>query len=293
VPGATVAANCFYIPAASITVLIGSGLATDLIGPLVGISAPLRAAPLLVALELVCAGLLLAARDAPPETQIPWLALDRPVALTWPIILPLVAAAGALRLNSGHSNLFAELAIVLVIITLVATFVRAPWCDDALLIVIIFAAGPVLASLYLSFTEYNIVKPPHFVGPANYISLLTNDPQMRQSLLSTLYYAALTIPLSLLLSLLVALLLNQPVRGVALYRTLWYLPVLVPAVATGTLWRWALNTDFGLVNWPLKLLGNRLDNRLRRPSIQRLELDDRGAVVAADPEHRLARKFHG
>lgn len=125
----------------------------------------------------------------------------------------------------------------------------------AMLGFVIFAAGPVLASLYLSFTEYNIVKPAHFVGPANYIALLTNDPQMRQSLVSTLYYAALTIPLSLLLSLLVALLLNQPVRGVALYRTLWYLPVLVPAVATGTLWRWALNTDFGLVNWPLKMLG--------------------------------------
>lgn len=148
VPGATVGANCFYLPAASVIVLIGSGLATDLIGPLVGISAPLRALPLLVALELVCGGLLLATRDAPPETQIPWSAIERPAALAWPIVLPLVAAAGALRLNSGHSNLVAELAIVLVIITLVAAFLRAPWCDDALLIVILFAAGLALMWSY-------------------------------------------------------------------------------------------------------------------------------------------------
>ena len=141
VPGATVVANCVYVPAASILVLTGSGLAIDLIGPHVGIPAPLRAVPLLATLEVVCVLLLVAARNAPPETQIPWAALRLPVALAWPIILPLVAAAGALRLNSGHSNSVAVLAVILVLITLVATFLRAPWCDDALLIVILFAAA--------------------------------------------------------------------------------------------------------------------------------------------------------
>ena len=141
VPGAAVAANCVYVPAASILVLTGSGLAMDLIGPLVGISAPLRAVPLLVALEISCVGLLVAGRNAPPETWIPWDALERPVALVWPVILPLVAVAGALRLNSGHSNLIAVIAIFLVVITLVVTFLRAPWYDDAFLVVIIFAAA--------------------------------------------------------------------------------------------------------------------------------------------------------
>jgi uncharacterized membrane protein len=148
VPGAAIAANCVYVPAASLLVLTGSGLAIDLIGPLAGISAPLRAAPLLATLEVVCIGLLVAARNAPPETQIPWSALERPVALVWPIVLPLVGAAGALRLNSGHSNLIALISIILVIITLVVTFLRAPWCDDALLIVILFAAGLALMWSY-------------------------------------------------------------------------------------------------------------------------------------------------
>jgi uncharacterized membrane protein len=141
VPGAAVIANCVYVPAASILVLTGSGLAVDLIGPHVGLSAPLRAAPLLVTLELVCVLLLVGARNAPPETQIPWASLERPAALLWPVVLPLVAAAGALRLNSGHSNAVALIAVVLVLVTLVATFLRAPWCDDSLLIVILFAAG--------------------------------------------------------------------------------------------------------------------------------------------------------
>jgi uncharacterized membrane protein len=141
VPGTAIAACPIYVPAASILVLMGSGLAIDLIGPVVGISAPLRAAPLLITLEIVCAGLLLSALNASPQTQIPWRALKRPVALVWPLILPLVGAAGALRLNSGHSNAVALIAIALVIITLIVAFLRAPWHDDALLIVILFAAG--------------------------------------------------------------------------------------------------------------------------------------------------------
>jgi uncharacterized membrane protein len=141
IPGATIAATPIYIPAASILVLTGSGLAIDLIGPVVGISAPLRAAPLLIALEIVCIALLLSGLNASPETQIPWGALKQPVAFSWPLVLPLLGAAGALRLNSGHSNAVALLAIVLVIITLLVAFLCAPWYDDALLIVIVFAVG--------------------------------------------------------------------------------------------------------------------------------------------------------
>ena len=141
VPGAAIAANCVYVPAASIVVLIGSGLATDLIGLLIGISAPLRAAPLLIALEIICAVLLAAGRSAPPETQIRWDMLERPLGLIWPVILPLVGAAGALRLNSGHSNVIAILAIFLVITSLLVIFLRVPWYDDAFLIVVLFAGA--------------------------------------------------------------------------------------------------------------------------------------------------------
>lgn len=141
VPGSTVSAMPIYVPAASILVLIGSGLAIDLIGPIIKIAAPLRVMPLLVALEIVCAGLLLSALKAPRETQIPWNALKRPVALAWPLVLPLIGAAGALRLNSGHSNGIALIAIVLVIATLIVGFLRASWHDDALLITVLFAVS--------------------------------------------------------------------------------------------------------------------------------------------------------
>lgn len=141
VPGAAVAANPVYVPTASIVVLTFSGLVIDLVGPLAGITAPLRAAPLLISLEIVCSGLLLGAWNASPRTQIPWSAVERPVALAWPLVLPLVGAAGALRLNSGHGNAVALLAIALVAATLIAVFLRAPWHGDALLAVIVFAVG--------------------------------------------------------------------------------------------------------------------------------------------------------
>ncbi len=141
ISGETIAANPVYIPAASILVLLGSGLAIDLIGPFFGISAPLRTTPLLITLEIVCAALLFASLDAPRSTQIPWGALDRPIALAWPFILPLLGAAGALRLNSGHSNAVAGMTIVLVIAALIGTFLLAPWCDDSLLIVMLFSIG--------------------------------------------------------------------------------------------------------------------------------------------------------
>ena len=139
VPAASIAATPIYVPAASILVLTGSGLAIDLIGPVFGIAAPLRVVPLLISLEIFCASLLLSARNAPPEAQIPWSAFERPVTIAWPLLLPLITAAGALRLNSGHSNSIAILGIFLVIATIILGFLRASWYDDAELVIVLFA----------------------------------------------------------------------------------------------------------------------------------------------------------
>ena len=129
------------MPAASILVLTFSGLAIDLIGPPLGLTAPLQAAPLLIALEFVCFGLLACSVSAPPETEIPWNSLSQPARKVWPLLIPLLSAAGALRLNSGHSASVAELAVVVVLIATIAGFVFAPRCDDSLLMVGIFALG--------------------------------------------------------------------------------------------------------------------------------------------------------
>src|SRR5688572_30730813 len=87
-----------------------------------------------------------------------------------------------------------------------------------------FQLGPVLASLYLSFTNYDIVSAPKWIGLANYERLISTDRLYQKSLGVTAYYSALSIPLSLLVAYVVALLMNQKVRGISVYRTLWYLP---------------------------------------------------------------------
>lgn len=155
VPGKTIAGNPVYLPAASILVLLFSGLAIDLIGPRVGIAAPLRVAPVLITLEVVCVTLLACSLSAPPETEIPWSLPSRPVRMAWPLLIPLLSAAGALRLNSGHSALVADIAIVAVLIAPIAIFLFAAWFDDGLLVLGIFAIG--LAMMWSFSLRGNLV----------------------------------------------------------------------------------------------------------------------------------------
>jgi multiple sugar transport system permease protein len=126
--------------------------------------------------------------------------------------------------------------------------------SPAILGLLIFTAYPLIYSFYLSFTEYNFVKSPEWIGTANYREM-ADDGLLRKSLGQTFYFCALSIPLTLIGSFVVALLLNTGVRGISLFRTIWYLPALVPAVAAAALWRWILNRDFGIVNELLYRLG--------------------------------------
>jgi multiple sugar transport system permease protein len=114
---------------------------------------------------------------------------------------------------------------------------------------VIWNLFPLAASLYLSLTDYNILQAPNWVGLANYQQLLGEDELFWASLRLTMAYAAITVPLGLLLSLLAAILLNQGVRGVGLWRTLYYLPAILPPFVTALLWRlMLLPTQSGLVN---------------------------------------------
>lgn len=126
----------------------------------------------------------------------------------------------------------------------------SPWLIGFL----IFTVYPVLASLYFSFTDYNVVSAPRWIGWRNY-SDLWNDPLFGRTLYNTLYLAVIGIPVSLGLSLLIAMLLNNKVRFQGLFRTIYFLPSVVPAVAVALLWRWFLNPDFGPVNEMLYALG--------------------------------------
>jgi multiple sugar transport system permease protein len=106
---------------------------------------------------------------------------------------------------------------------------------------------PVLSSLYYSFCSYSGLKPPRWAGTANYTHLL-QDKLLVQSIINTAYYAALSVPIGIVVAFLLALLLNQKVKGLALFRTLFYVPSIVPMVASSVLWLWILNPQYGLLN---------------------------------------------
>jgi multiple sugar transport system permease protein len=119
---------------------------------------------------------------------------------------------------------------------------------------VVFTLYPVVASFYFSFTDYNVVSAPRFIGLRNYVDLW-NDPLFGISLYNTLYLAAIGIPVALVLSLVIALLLNTKTRFQGVFRTIYFLPSVVPAVAVALLWRWFLNPDFGPVNQALEAVG--------------------------------------
>lgn len=120
---------------------------------------------------------------------------------------------------------------------------------------VLFTAGPMLASLYLAFTEYDLLSPPRWVGFANFQTALFDDPLVLHSLRITTVYAVVAIPLNIFIGFSLALLLNANIRGLALYRTIFYLPAILSGVAVALLWRWLFNAEFGLVNYVLSLVG--------------------------------------
>jgi len=119
----------------------------------------------------------------------------------------------------------------------------------------LFVLGPVIATLLFSFTRYDIISSPQWVGGQNYNRLFTEDRYFLTCLWNTFFYAALSVPLGTLLSLGLAMLLNQPIRGRSIYRTLFYLPTVVPVVAGSLLWAWLFNEEYGLINVVLGGLG--------------------------------------
>ena len=115
--------------------------------------------------------------------------------------------------------------------------------------------GPGLVSLFLSLTEYDVLSAPEFIGLGNYIRMFTDDDLFWPSLRRTFYYALLSVPIGVLGSLLLAVLLNAALRGISVFRTLFFVPSLVPLIASVILWKWLLNGDFGIVNQALRAMG--------------------------------------
>lgn len=133
---------------------------------------------------------------------------------------------------------------------LAAAFFIAPW----MLGFLVLTAGPVLMSLVYSFCRYNVIHPAEWSGLENYTHLFIWDGMFWYSLANTLYML-LAVPLGMVVGLGIALLLNAEVRGVKVYRTIFYLPAIVPIVASSILWIWVLNPENGLINNMLRMVG--------------------------------------
>lgn len=125
-----------------------------------------------------------------------------------------------------------------------------PW----VLGIIMFYFFPLISSFYYSLTTYSILQPGEFVGFANYVNLMSDD-LFWTSIYNTIYYAVLYVPLSIIFGVALALFLNMKVKGMGIYRTIFFLPTLVPHVALAVLWMWLLNPGFGLVNGFLDTIG--------------------------------------
>ncbi len=120
---------------------------------------------------------------------------------------------------------------------------------------LVFLAGPLVASLYISLTNYNILQPPQLVGFANFGTMFTEDQLFLKSLRVTAVYTFVSVPLVVVSGYLVALLLNQNVRGLSVWRTIFYLPAVVSGVAVAVMWLWVFNPDAGVVNSVLRSMG--------------------------------------
>ncbi len=115
----------------------------------------------------------------------------------------------------------------------------------------VFTVGPMVASFFFSFTQYNVLSPAHWAGMENYNVLFREDfDKILKAFGNVFYLGAVGVPLGLLTGLAVALLLNNAVRGMRFYRTAFYIPSIVPAVASAVLWTWLLTPDSnkGLIN---------------------------------------------
>ena len=117
---------------------------------------------------------------------------------------------------------------------------------------LVFTLYPLLASIYYSLCRYNVIHPPVWIGLENFRTLFTRDPLFWKALYNTLFFTVFSVPLGLAFSIALAMLLNQKVRAMSVYRTVFFLPTIVPTVASAVLWLWVLNPESGLINGLLR-----------------------------------------
>lgn len=119
---------------------------------------------------------------------------------------------------------------------------------------VLWFAGPMVYSAWISMTEWDMLSPPRWVGLGNFRAMVDDD-LFWTSLRVTFSYVVISVPLIQILSFGIALLLNIKVRGLAVFRTIYYLPTIAPVIASSLLWSWIFNSEFGLLNSVLREIG--------------------------------------
>lgn len=127
----------------------------------------------------------------------------------------------------------------------------SPWIIGFL----VFTLGPLVLSFVMSFFDWSITGTPKFRGLGNYIEMFTTDDQVLKSLSISLKYAAIFVPLNMIIALVLAMLISQPVKGAKFFRTIFYIPAVISGVAVSIIFGWLLNGNYGVINYLLSLLG--------------------------------------
>lgn len=117
----------------------------------------------------------------------------------------------------------------------------------------VFVVLPVVAGLFISFTKWDLLSPPIWAGISNYIQI-PNDPLFWKGLKNSIYYTLLTVPAGIIVSLLLALLVNIPLKGINIFRTIYFIPVVTSITAISLVWKWLYNPEFGILNFILEKL---------------------------------------
>lgn len=126
-----------------------------------------------------------------------------------------------------------------------------PWMIGFLLLTL----GPILATVYFSFTQWKITEPPNFIGLTNYVLMFTADPQFWNALKVTFLYVLYSLPLKLVAGLALSLLLNLKLPGMNFFRTVFYIPAVISGVAVSLMWMWLMQPDYGVINTLLGMIG--------------------------------------
>ncbi|MFA4838800.1 MAG: sugar ABC transporter permease [Candidatus Neomarinimicrobiota bacterium] len=152
--------------------------------------------------------------------------------------------------------------------TLLGYLFVSPWVIGFL----IFGLYPIIMSFYYSLCQYDVLRIPQFIGFGNYKELLQNDPYFWKSIWNTLYYTVIRTPLVILGSLLLAVLVNNTVKGIRFFRTIFFIPSIITGVVLSALWLWLLNPQYGLFNSILAVFGIHGPLWLQSPNWSKLSI---------------------